>query len=1023
MESNNIQNMTLYFSVNKLPVGIAYATVTVTLDSSKSTSSLFWRRVYHIPANKTVSIDENTPYLYAATPTGASGALNWGPIPKGVTNPDQTNYPTSIQYDARLIADAPPMGNGGAGLLKGKGIHIESDYPIAAYTHTYGSVASGATMLLPVNSLGIKYTTINSAQNGYQPYDNSYFCIIATKDNTPIKITPSQMGRYGTPAGVPIYITLHKGYIYQYLGKTDATTFIGVELTNSIIESLDSTKPIAVFAGSSRTGGESLICGVSSKDNDFQQCYPQETWGTTFATVPFSTSNGTTIYPNLFAGTTYKVIARDSGTIININGLGSINLLQGTFYKFSNKLFNLINANKPIMVAQFMSSGNCGTGDGDPEMIYLSPIDRGITQTTIYRTTTEGIATNYVSLVVPTNGLSSLKFDSVLATALTNKYITPHPFLPNYSVVIKGWSALKTQSLISCDEPIVGITYGLGAAESYGYNIGANFFIPTPNINPNAKPTIKGVVYVDMNSNGMYDSTEFTRPNVKIQLSNGTYTFSDANGNYELQADSIGTYNATTVAPNLFVPTPANTSYTFTKNDTTFTTNIALQPTVIKDSLQINVIPFYMNAIIGGSFPYYVEYDNVGSTALNTVVNLDYNNYMLMYDSCTDVSATPTATGIVAGATNFKPGEHRGFIPYFTIKSSTNVGDTLKTNYGINGGTANIADSFYMLIEAGSDTPIVQRATRAISPTQINNGKYIEYTINFRNTNTYTLNDLRITDALSNLLDANSVQMVSSSHNCKATIKNGKILFELLNIKLPAFATNKFKSFGYIKFKIKAKASVAIGDVILNTATMYFDHFNAYNTNTVTTIVNATGILPVKLANYNVFLQKENKVLNTWKTLAEINVAKYNVQRSTNGKEFETAGAVAAKGIGAYTFVDLLTTNYLLPTTIYYRLQIVDKDGAITYSEVKTLNFKPQTLNSISLYPNPAKNNFTVEGFDIKQVEVFDYLGRSIQQKNASINNVNNLQTLSFSVLNKGIYFVQITMANQQKQIKKLIVE
>jgi hypothetical protein len=75
------------------------------------------------------------------------------------------------------------------------------------------------------------------------------------------------------------------------------------------------------------------------------------------------------------------------------------------------------------------------------------------------------------------------------------------------------------------------------------------------------------------------------------------------------------------------------------------------------------------------------------------------------------------------------------------------------------------------------------------------------------------------------------------------------------------------------------------------------------------------------------------------------------------------------------------------------------------------------------LYPNPAKNNFTVEGFDIKQVEVFDYLGRSIQQKNASINNVNNLQTLSFSVLNKGIYFVQITMANQQKQIKKLIVE
>src|SRR5207244_139142 len=72
--------------------------------------------------------------------------------------------PKTGSQDAKLYADPPPAGNGGEGHWRKKGIHIESNVPIVAYAHIYASVSSGATMLLPVDSWGYSYTTINSEQ-------------------------------------------------------------------------------------------------------------------------------------------------------------------------------------------------------------------------------------------------------------------------------------------------------------------------------------------------------------------------------------------------------------------------------------------------------------------------------------------------------------------------------------------------------------------------------------------------------------------------------------------------------------------------------------------------------------------------------------------------------------------------------------------------------------------------------------------------------------------------------------------
>ncbi|MEI6185477.1 MAG: hypothetical protein WCP65_08105, partial [Bacteroidota bacterium] len=92
--------------------------------------------------------------------------------------------------------------------------------------------------------------------------------------------------------------------------------------------------------------------------------------------------------------------------------------------------------------------------------------------------------------------------------------------------------------------------------------------------------------------------------------------------------------------------------------------------------------------------------------------------------------------------------------------------------------------------------------------------------------------------------------------------------------------------------------------------------------------------LPVTLTYFKV---QGGKLYNTlsWQTATEINTSHFNIQRSTTGKDFTTIGKVPAKGASEYTFND---NEKSAAKTLYYRLEIVDKDGTISYSEVRELS-------------------------------------------------------------------------------------
>jgi gliding motility-associated-like protein len=424
----NGMDMVIYLSAEQP------ATVTVSLDGTT------WTNTYTIPANTVI-----------ATP----------PIPKAGT------------FDARLYSQPPAFGGtGGEGIFQKKGIHIVSDVPIVAYAHIYGSASSGATMLMPVETWGYYYVSLNSEQN-YADDCFSWMYVVAKDNNTVIEITPAKLTRNNRPAGTPFTVTLNKGEIYQLIGASLGGG-AGNELTGTTVRSIansnDTCFPVAVFSGSSRT---SIACTGnfgSSGDNNMQQVFPSQAWGKRYLTAPLSNSGSA----NSLMTNIYKVVVKDPTTVVKRNGtiIPASTLIGNAYYRFESGTADYITADKPVLLAQFMSSeGACPNmnGEGDPEMIYLSPIEQSIKRIGFYRNTQQFIDVNYLTLIIPTAGMSSLTIDGVPNGW---SYAYTHPNLPGYSVIVKRWGSAQAQCIVQSDSAFTAVTYGEGSVESYGYNAG-----------------------------------------------------------------------------------------------------------------------------------------------------------------------------------------------------------------------------------------------------------------------------------------------------------------------------------------------------------------------------------------------------------------------------------------------------------------------------------------------------------------------------------------------------------------------
>ncbi|HYM94791.1 MAG TPA: T9SS type A sorting domain-containing protein, partial [Chitinophagaceae bacterium] len=157
-------------------------------------------------------------------------------------------------------------------------------------------------------------------------------------------------------------------------------------------------------------------------------------------------------------------------------------------------------------------------------------------------------------------------------------------------------------------------------------------------------------------------------------------------------------------------------------------------------------------------------------------------------------------------------------------------------------------------------------------------------------------------------------------------------------------------------------------------------------------------------------------ILN-WQAANEVDFARYEVERSSNGFDFSVIGSRNALGNNMagkqqYQYNDDLSA--INGNVFYYRLKMVDIDGKAVYSNIVLIRKDEKNINGISIAPNPVMNGvanvrFTSSSGGSVELRVVDLSGKMVlRQQNQIYAGNNSISLNDLSRLQSGIYTLQV---------------
>lgn len=366
--------------------------------------------------------------------------------------------------------------------------------------------------------------------------------------------------------------------------------------------------------------------------------------------------------------------------------------------------------------------------------------------------------------------------------------------------------------------------------------------------------TVSGYVYLDSNSNCSFDIGDYYLPNRQVQLSTGDFTFTDMNGYYQFNNVPFGSH---TVSQITTVPYYLN-ACTQASNVTLNASNNNSMYNNFKDSLGVQADEYvYLigTRYIPGLAPTWVgawikieQVNNSQYWIQNKVTLLLNDSLDFSSASITPANITPTPNGdSITWFVNIPPFSNWGnsatneILVYINTPTNLSLGSLLTSCASV--VPLNLTD-INMLNNTTCISKLVATSfdpnDKSVQPEgwgpegvitlQQNT---LDYQIRFQNTGTAPAQNIEIIDTLSDKLDVSSLEVNGYSHPYQLEVLNGHILkFKFNNIMLPDSGSNLQGSMGYINYRIKQKATNQLGDVILNSAAIYFDYNSPIITNT-----------------------------------------------------------------------------------------------------------------------------------------------------------------------------------------------
>ena len=377
----------------------------------------------------------------------------------------------------------------------------------------------------------------------------------------------------------------------------------------------------------------------------------------------------------------------------------------------------------------------------------------------------------------------------------------------------------------------------------------ANYNLTTTIVNAKCNADANGSTYSlhgDIKYNNSVNGCQSNNvifKNVKILINNSSdFVITDNNNNFNLNLYR-GSYELTPIIQNnYFISQP--TSVTVSLPEDTIRQQFCITPNGIHHDVSVTIIPIRPARPGFSDATYKIVIKNKGTQIESGTILFNYDENKQDF-----ISATSTPLSLSSGELNFSFSNLQLFATYEIIV-------TMRTNAPTDNPAINAGDVIQLSVTAKLDNGlrdeffkdnfqnIKQTVIGSFDPndktclegdiiTPILVGDFVNYLIRFENTGTANAENIVVTDIIdSNTFDIATLELTSTSHDCKTLVSNGnKMQFVFDNINLPF--TEPLKH-GYVAFKLKLKNNLGIGDSLKNHADIYFDYNLPITTNTAT---------------------------------------------------------------------------------------------------------------------------------------------------------------------------------------------
>ncbi|HEX8563662.1 MAG TPA: T9SS type A sorting domain-containing protein [Flavobacterium sp.] len=273
----------------------------------------------------------------------------------------------------------------------------------------------------------------------------------------------------------------------------------------------------------------------------------------------------------------------------------------------------------------------------------------------------------------------------------------------------------------------------------------------------------------------------------------------------------------------------------------------------------------------GFTYTNLVIYTNLGSQPVASGNLVFHRDPHVSFVSISEPGAVITANGFTYNYSNLGPFETRIMTVVMQVPTipAVELGDMLTTN-------AEITPFAGDLTSENNSSEVVQEVIGSYDPndkaeahggdilfSDFSTDDYLYYTIRFENTGTASAINVNVVDVLNDQVDAESVRMVSASHPYVLDRVGSQLNWKFENILLPPVTPGSEDGHGYITFKVKPVPSYAVGDIIPNTANIYFDFNPAIVTNTfMTEFVSSLAVNEFKSGDFVVYPNPADAMLN-----------------------------------------------------------------------------------------------------------------------------------------------------------------